>query len=136
MVASRSSRPTERVYLRPRAGLCYTNPCVTSPVRVPDIAKRYRERLQIRFGERLESARVFGSYARYEATADSDLDIAVLVRGLTKAEKVAAIGDAAELGWPIGLKISPLLMTPEDFAQLAELEARLALDILSEGIPL
>ena len=53
---------------------------------------------------------------------------------LTKAEKVEAIGDAAELGWPLGLRISPFLMTPEEFAQLAELEARLALDILNEGI--
>lgn len=104
--------------------------------RVPPVAQSYYDRLRERFGARLESVRVFGSYARREATCESDLDMAVLVRDLTKAEKVLAIGDAAELGWPLGLKISPLLMTPDEFENLRQLEARLALDIVAEGIAL
>lgn len=100
------------------------------------VAQRYHARLRQRFGPRLISARVYGSYARGEAHEHSDLDIAVLVRGLTKAEKVAALGDAAELGWPLGLTISPLLMTPEEFSRLTELEAGIALNIQREGVPL
>ena len=100
------------------------------------VAHHYHLRLRERFGSRLVCARGFGSYARREATEDSDLDIAVLVQGLTKAEKVAAIGDAVELEWSLGLKISPLLMTPEEFAKLTALEAGLALDIAREGLAL
>ena len=105
-------------------------------VELPSAASAFRACLAARFGGRLRWARVYGSYARGEATADSDLDIAAVVEELTKAEKVEAIGDAAELGWRMGVRVSALLMHPEEMQRLVDLEARLARDILEEGISL
>jgi uncharacterized protein len=103
---------------------------------IPPVARRLKARLEARFGARLRWARVFGSYARGEATEDSDLDVAAAIDGLTRAEKIEAIGDATELSWTGAVKLSPLLFESQDFALLRAREARLARDIESEGIEL
>ena len=112
----------------------YYNDHVTAGI--PPEALRLKQRLEARFGARLRWARVFGSYARGEATEDSDLDVAAVIDGLTRAEKIEAIGDAAELSWIGAVKLSPLLFESQDYALLREREARLARDIESEGIEL
>src|SRR5438445_516464 len=49
-----------------------------------DILAAYAARLAARFGPRLRMVRLFGSFARGEATEDSDVDVAVIVEGLAR----------------------------------------------------
>jgi predicted nucleotidyltransferase len=99
-----------------------------------DLALGLRRRLLPRFGERLELVRLFGSYARGDAHEESDVDVLVLVRGLTRPEKIAVIEAAGELGLAAGRSVSALAMDAEEFQKLRTLEARLALDIDREGV--
>jgi predicted nucleotidyltransferase len=46
-----------------------------------DVLSRMKSRLQIAFGERLQAVILYGSEARHEAAADSDVDLLVLLTG-------------------------------------------------------
>lgn len=45
------------------------------------LVREFRERLAEVYGERLKGVYLFGSYARGEATEDSDIDVAVVLAG-------------------------------------------------------
>ena len=108
------------------------------PPLVRTAASGYAHLLRARFGERLLDVRVFGSYARGDADEDSDLDVAVVVRDLTEAERTVAI----DLAWtargrahdaPI---VAPLVWSDRERDDRLRAERRIARDILAEGIPL
>jgi predicted nucleotidyltransferase len=99
-----------------------------------ELSARFKARLSQHFGDRLVEVRLFGSRARGEAHEESDLDVLVLVRGLTRQEKIDVFGLASELGIDAGISISALAMTPEELDKLRALEARIAIDIDREGI--
>ena len=99
----------------------------------------YRGLLEQRFGDRLISMRLFGSRARGDARADSDVDIAIVIRALTEKERSEAIrlGFEAWLSWgPTAPEISPLVWSDVEHANCVEGERRIALDIENEGIPI
>jgi predicted nucleotidyltransferase len=98
--------------------------------------ERYAELLRARFGARLRDVRLFGSYARGEADEDSDVDVLVLVDGLTDREIGDAAGLVAEVILETGLPLAPLPMSTDRFADLRRRERRLAQDIDAEGISL
>jgi uncharacterized protein len=99
------------------------------------IASRFRGLLTERFGDRVEDVRLFGSRARGEAHEESDLDVLVLIHGLTRPEKTEVLELAAELGIESGIAVSALAMATVEFERLRSLEARIALDIDREGVP-
>jgi len=93
--------------------------------------------LRRRFGRRLVSIRLFGSYARGDATADSDVDCLVLLDRVDRADDRAMTDLAADLVWQIGgVVISPLTMPAADFEAWKALERRAALEIERDGIAL
>lgn len=102
----------------------------------PRAALLFKERLAGRFGARLETVKLYGSYARGDQHEESDMDVLALVRGLTHDEKVEAIGIGTEVSLETGAWLAPLVMDPVAFDKLRQLEARLALDIDREGIAL
>jgi len=95
-----------------------------------------KQRLGDRFGERLEAFLLFGSHARGEAGSGSDVDLAILVRGLDPGEKNAALDLVAEVELDHLEPLSTLFMSTQAFDELKRRERRLALDIESEGIAL
>jgi uncharacterized protein len=99
-----------------------------------ELAAVLRRRLEARFGARLSDVRVFGSQARGTAHEESDVDVLVLVDGVTHAEKIAIFELAAEIGIDGGMALSALVMSPTEFQRLRSIEARIALDIDREGI--
>lgn len=96
----------------------------------------YAARLRAIFGERLRELRLFGSYARGEAHEDSDVDVLVLVDGLTDLEIGVVATEAAYTMIDTGVPISPLPMSTERLEQLRRGERLLAKDLDTEGIPL
>lgn len=96
----------------------------------------YAARLRARFGGRLRFVRLFGSWARGTAGPDADIDVAVVVEGLTRQEWAEALSLAAESEIGGGEALSPFVVSGERFDELVRRERRLASDILEEGAAL
>ena len=107
---------------------------MAAPESLPAVVRAFFDALQSRFGSRLADVRLFGSYARGDATEDSDVDVCVLIEDLTHREKVEAVELAAMVALPTGLTLSALVMSPPELQRLRDIEARLALDIDREGL--
>src|SRR3954466_6574374 len=96
----------------------------------------YAGSLRALFGDRLRDVRLFGSFARGQAHEDSDVDVLVLVDGLTDLEIGIAAGAVAPVIVKTGLPLAPLPMASERLAELRRQKRGLALALDSEGIPL
>ena len=104
---------------------------------------RLLELLRERFAARFDRAVVFGSRARGDATADSDIDLLVLLR-IPLAEE----DDASDTVWELlgqarreaapgaYIALSPVVLAVERFDALRASERRFALDVDAEGIAL
>src|SRR5204862_204643 len=80
--------------------------------------------------------RLFGSFARGEAHEGSDVDVLVLVDGLTTSEFADAAGDVTAAVLETGLPLAPLPMATEKLAELRAHERLLARVLDEEGTPL
>ena len=90
-----------------------------------------------RFGARVVALRLFGSYARGDATEDSDVDCLVLLDPMDRDADRAITDLAADLTWQIaGVVISPMTMSVGEFETWKALERRTPLEIEREGIAL
>jgi uncharacterized protein len=90
--------------------------------------RAFRATLEARFGGRLERLVLFGSRARGEGHEQSDLDVLVLVRDLTKAERRAVVNLAYDVELGGGQVISPLVRDPGGPSMAAALCAEIARD--------
>lgn len=81
--------------------------------------------------------RVFGSYARGDATEESDLDIFVLIEGMTAEDRWNAIDLAAGLTveHEFALDLSAHPFDRAIYEKWLRQERRFALDVKREGIP-
>jgi predicted nucleotidyltransferase len=79
---------------------------------------------------------LFGSRARGDYLDESDVDVAILVRGLTREMKNRILNKVAEIELAYLLPIAVVVFSEEEFDHLKKKERRIALDIDSEGIPL
>jgi len=92
----------------------------------------FAEVVRRRFGARLAALELFGSRARGEGRDDSDLDLLVSIRGLSRTERHQVIDDAADLTLETGLVLSPLVVDADTFGA----ELPLAKEIERDGVPL
>lgn len=95
-----------------------------------------REHLNRLVGSRLRGLYVFGSKARGDYDAESDVDLAILVDELDKSMKRSIIDIVVEVETQYLVVISSLVLSWKEFSHLLERERRLALDIEKEGIPI
>ena len=63
--------------------------------------------LERRYGDRLVKLILFGSYARGEATEDSDIDVLAAIRGMTSAYR--EIEETNDIVTDLGLKYDTLI---------------------------
>jgi len=96
----------------------------------------YAERLRDLFGDRLLELRLFGSYARGEAHEDSDVDVLVVVEGLTDLEIGVVAGEAASIIQKTGLPLAPLPLSSERLAAMRTQNRALVCSLDREGIRL
>lgn len=89
-----------------------------------------------RLGSELRDVRLFGSRARGEGTADSDVDVALVVTAAGRARRYEIYDLAFDLGLHHGVALAPLVIEEGLLADLHRRERRLALDLEREGIPL
>ena len=97
---------------------------------------RYVGKLREALGPRFVRAVLFGSRARGEGHEESDLDVAVVVRG-PEADHFRGVSDlAAELTmeYDYGVRLAPLLLSEETLEGLRRRERAIARAILEEGI--
>ena len=99
---------------------------------------RYVRVLGERLGPRLARTILFGSRARGEGHEESDLDVAVVVRGPEREVYRQVYDSAAEINmeYDYGLRLAPLLLSEETLEDLRERELAIAGAILEEGVPL
>ena len=78
--------------------------------------------------DKIEFAFVFGSMARGQQTAFSDVDVIILGK-LSLAQAVSALSPISET---LGRDINPVVMTPEKFAALLDKQDRFAVRVANE----
>ena len=110
-------------------------PTSSEVARVPDIVHAVKQRLAAMCGPRLVKLCLFGSRARGDHSLDSDIDVAAVIRGLDRREKMAVLDAVAEIELERATSMSVLVLSEASFAELLARERHLALDIESEGIP-
>ena len=84
-------------------------------------------------GEELREVRLFGSRARGEGTAESDIDLAVIVTSAGRARRREVYDLAFDLGLRHRVQLAPAAITETQLADLRARERRFALDLDREG---
>ena len=90
---------------------------MTLPASLADDLRRYVEALDRHFGGRLVSVVLFGSWARWTARPDSDLDLLVVIRDLPsdRSEPRRDLYEVPrEVSQALADAISPVVLTPEE----------------------
>jgi predicted nucleotidyltransferase len=98
--------------------------------------RELKESMETFLGDRLLRMVLFGSIARGDYTDESDIDVAIIIRGLTRELKYQILDRVAEVEFNHLMPISALLLSEDEFNRLKKRERRIALDIEGEGIPL
>ena len=93
----------------------------------------YRAALVARFGDRVRRVCLFGSWARGQATEYSDVDVAVVIDGLTTRDWKDALAEAANVELATELPLSPLVMSTERFEAMLR-AGGIAREIARDGI--
>ncbi|HEC62507.1 MAG TPA: nucleotidyltransferase domain-containing protein [bacterium] len=93
-----------------------------------------KESLELFLGDSLIKLVLFGSRARGDYEEDSDIDVAVIVRSISKELKNQIYNKVAEIELKYLRSISSIVFSEAEFNRLKERERRIALDIESEGI--
>lgn len=89
------------------------------PPHLRPVLLELQARLARSFGDRFRHVRLFGSYARGEATEESDVDVLVLIDGLEPAE-IAVVADATTLlAVETGVPLASVPMASERFTRTA-----------------
>jgi predicted nucleotidyltransferase len=87
-------------------------------------------------GDRLIKMVLYGSRARGDYSEDSDTDVAIVVRGLSREMKHHMLSRVADIEFEYLRSLSTLILSEEDFILLKARERRIAADIEREGIPI
>ncbi len=95
-----------------------------------------KESLNDFLGERLIKFVLFGSRAVQDYDNKSDIDVAIIVKGLTRDLKNHVLEKVAHIEFGHLVPISTLVLSEVEFENLRRLERRIALDIEREGKPI
>lgn len=101
-------------------------------VKVRRIVEELIQELDMRFGNRVKSVILFGSYARGEGEEESDVDVLVIGN--------VSLDEVLQVTYPIFLKhgtyISPLVIDGDHFEMLKAEKSGFIENVLKEGVVL
>src|SRR5262249_40929543 len=109
-------------------------PLVAQPPRVQTTVRQLKRRLIEKYGNSLEDMRLFGSVARGEAGAESDIDVLVVLETVGWRERCASIDLATDIGLEHGVLVSPLIFDALTYRKWRTQERPLVVEIEREGI--
>ena len=92
--------------------------------------------LYVLLGDRLARLALFGSKARGDESEESDLDVAIVVKGLNRELKRKILNIVTDIESRNLTVLSTFIISSEEFDHLRKRERRIALDIEKEGVPL
>jgi predicted nucleotidyltransferase/HEPN domain-containing protein len=98
----------------------------------PSVLARIAERLRRELGA--EDVIVYGSVARGEATAHSDIDLLVIAPSEDEIYQRMARARAAIRDLSAGLPVSPMVVTPDEVRQRLEADDRFLRQIIETGV--
>lgn len=101
---------------------------------IRDILRDVKTDLRGLYGNRLRDVILYGSWARGEATADSDIDLAVVLQGqVSPGQEIDRMIDAiTDLNLKHGILISVYPVSEESYATV---RSPLLINIHREGVP-
>lgn len=100
---------------------------------IKDILQELKERLQNRYGSKLKSILLFGSYAKGEQRVDSDIDIAIILEDFSHA--CAEIERTGDIVSSLSLKFDTLIsVVPIKERDWQKLKTSLILNIKRDGV--
>ncbi len=100
------------------------------------VIEKLKTTLKKFLGDGLVGIKLYGSRAKGDFDSNSDIDIAIIVRGLTREVKNHIFEKIAEIEIEYLLPLSTLVLSEDEFNLLKNRERRIALDIEKYGIPL
>jgi predicted nucleotidyltransferase len=100
------------------------------------VLKEVKDTLEKNLGDRLVKMVLYGSRARGDFDIESDIDIAIIVRELSRGLKHHLLDTVAEIEIKYLTPLSILIFSDDEFEHLKRRERRIALDIEREGAPL
>ncbi|MBI2892146.1 MAG: nucleotidyltransferase domain-containing protein [Deltaproteobacteria bacterium] len=98
--------------------------------------KEFLSEARAALGADLIEARLFGSRARGEGTAESDVDVALVVTWADRGRRHALYDLAFDVGLRHGVSLAPLVLEQDRLEELRSRERLLAHDLDREGIPI
>ena len=103
---------------------------------VSQALQRFAELVRDRFGSRVREIVLFGSHARGQAHEDSDVDVLVVIDGLTHAERVDVVNLAYDVNVAMDdwVGLSPLARSTQEVTELRGTGRRIWREISTQGI--
>ena len=103
-------------------------------MRISDILKEFREELENLYQKRLKSIILYGSWARGDATEDSDIDLLIVLEGkvIPGKEIDRMIDIITEINLKHGVLISIYPVSEEDYSTI---NSPLLINVRREGVP-
>ncbi len=114
-------------------------PHTTPPDLGPHLARvlgELKSELRARFADRLDGVTLFGSRAWGRPHPGSDVDVCIVIDGLTHREHVEVVELVADLCIREAVDVSPLVWSREHMRRALSTEQRLAIDIVGKGVAL
>ena len=106
------------------------------PWHVEQAARDLCARARARFGARLRRALLFGSHARGEGGAASDVDVFLLVDSLTEKERGELFETAGQVSIDHLISVQSFAPLPDEHRWLERHDCRILRDLTAEGIEL
>lgn len=98
--------------------------------------KEFKDKLVNKFGSDLVMIKLFGSKARGDSRQESDIDVLVIVKNLTKNNKHWIIDLAYELSLKYKLAVSPRIYSEQIWKYYLSLPLSFTYTVEKEGIKL
>jgi len=101
---------------------------------IREILREFKEKLEKLYGKRLKSIILYGSWARGDATVDSDIDLLIILEGeVTPGAEIDRMIDIiTELNLKHGVLISVVPVSEEDYVTI---NSPLLINVRREGVP-